>query len=143
MDNEVAAFGAAAVGALAGPAVAAAPDRAAVEVEQCGHAGVDLEDDVAAATAVPAVGAAERLELLAPDGGAAVATVATAHLEQCLVSKLRHDVSSFLAQAMTRRRRTGKPVRLDVWVQLGARTSIRGRLTAGLRQDAHGPAATV
>jgi hypothetical protein len=47
-----------------------------VVVEQGGGLRVDDEADVAAATAVRAVRAAERLELLAPDRGAPVAAVA-------------------------------------------------------------------
>ena len=54
----------------------------AVEVEQRGHAGVHLEDHAAAAAAVAAVGAAERLELLPVDRGAAMAAVARLHVQR-------------------------------------------------------------
>ena len=87
-DHEVAALGAGAVGALAGPAVAGALVRMAVEVEQRRHARVDDEDDVAAAAAVAAVGAAERLELLAVDRGAAVAAVAGGGVQHARSTKV-------------------------------------------------------
>jgi hypothetical protein len=96
-DDQVRTLGAGAVGALTGLPVATAPDRAAVEIQQRGHAGVDLENDVAAPAAVRAVGAAERLELLAPDGCAAMTAVPACHPKQRLIGKLRHDVPSSLS----------------------------------------------
>src|SRR5699024_2564641 len=47
-----------------------------VQRQQCGGLSVDAEDDVAAVASVGTVGAAERFELLAPDRGAPVPTVA-------------------------------------------------------------------
>ena len=66
-QDQVVAVGAAAVAALAGLAAGGLPVRGVVVVEQRRGVRVDDQDDVAAATAVAAVGAAERLELLAVD----------------------------------------------------------------------------
>jgi hypothetical protein len=66
-----------------------------VEVEQRGRARVHHQDHVAAAAAVAAVGAAERLELLPVDRGAAVSAVARLHLQRDPVGELRHDVPLF------------------------------------------------
>ena len=94
-DDQIRAVGAGPVGALALPAVAGPPHRAAVEVEQRGRARVHFEDHGAAAAAVAAVGAAERLELLPVDRGAAVSAVARLHLQRDPVGELRHDVPLF------------------------------------------------
>ena len=51
---------------------------------------VHLQDHVAAAAAVAAVRAAQRLELLPADGGAAVPAVARLHPQRDLVGELRH-----------------------------------------------------
>ncbi len=61
-----------------------------VEVEQSVHAFVDLEDDVAAATPVTAVGTAEGFELLSVDRGAAVATLAGADVQHYPVDEAGH-----------------------------------------------------
>ena len=74
-----------------GLAVAGLLVRAVVEVQQRVHAGVDLEDDVAAVAAVAAVGAAEGLELLAVDRGDAVAAVAGGHVHDHPVDESGHD----------------------------------------------------
>src|SRR5699024_8354554 len=62
--------------ALADPAAVGAQVRTMVQRQQCGGLSVDAEDDVAAVASVGTVGAAERFELLAPDRGAPVPTVA-------------------------------------------------------------------
>src|SRR5215471_5798771 len=69
-DDDVATVCAVAMRAGAGFA-----QRPAVKVEQRGHARVHPKNDVTAATAVAAVGPAERLELLAVYRSAAVTTV--------------------------------------------------------------------
>jgi len=69
--------------------------RLVVVVDQGRHVGVDDEDDVAAVTAVAAVGAAEGLELLAVDRGHAVTAVAARDVQGHLVNEGgdRHGVS--------------------------------------------------
>ncbi|CAM5441884.1 hypothetical protein SALBM217S_07203 [Streptomyces griseoloalbus] len=74
-QDEVLPVLAGAVAALAGLAVGGLAVRRVVVVEQGGHGLVDGEDHIAAASAVAPVGAAERLELLAMDGGTAVTSV--------------------------------------------------------------------
>ena len=74
-QDQVLAVLAGAVAALAGLAVGGLAVRAVVVVEQRGDVLVDDQDHVAAASAVAAVRAAERLELLPVNGGAAVAPV--------------------------------------------------------------------
>ena len=91
-DDQVGAVGAGAVRPLALPAVAGPAHRAAVEVEQGGRARVHLEDHVAAAAAVAPVRAAQRLELLPVNRGAAVPAVAGLHLQRDPVGELRHDI---------------------------------------------------
>jgi hypothetical protein len=61
-----------------------------VVVEQGRGAGVDHEDDVAAAAAVAAVGTAERLELLPVHRRAAVAAVARGDVQHDLVDERGH-----------------------------------------------------
>ena len=68
-QHEVVAVGAVALVTGAGRAVAGLAVRVAVVVEQRRRRRVDPEDDRAAPSAVAAVGPAERLELLALDGG--------------------------------------------------------------------------
>src|SRR6476659_3313762 len=64
--------------------------RPPVQVQQGGGTGVDLQDHVAAAAAVPAIRAAQRLELLPPDRGTAVPAIARLHPQRYLVGELRH-----------------------------------------------------
>src|SRR5258708_11536383 len=90
IDRQVGALSAIAVRTGAGLAVARRAQRPAVEVEQRRGAGVDPEDDVAAPAPVAAVRAAERLELLPVNRGAAVAAAARLDLDHCLVSEFRH-----------------------------------------------------
>ena len=104
-DDQVRAVGAGAVRALALPAVAGPAHRAAVEVEQGGRARVHLEDHVTAAPAVSPVRAAERLELLPVNRGAAVPAVAGLHLQRDPVGELRHDVPLSLCLLYARERR--------------------------------------
>ena len=80
LDYQIFTGGAVAVRPLALTAVPGLPDRAAVKVEQRRAGRVDLEDHAAAAAAVAAVGAAERLELLPVDRCAAVPAMAGLHL---------------------------------------------------------------
>ena len=91
-DDQVRPVGAGAVRALPLPAVAGPAHRAAVEVEQGGRTRVHLEDHVTAAPAVTSVRAAERLELLPVNRGAAIPAVAGLHLQRDPVGELRHDV---------------------------------------------------
>ena len=88
--DQVRPVGAAAVRSRALLAVARAAHRPAVQVEQRGHARVHLENDVAAAASVAAVGAAERLELLPVHRRAAVPAVTRLHLDGDVVGKLGH-----------------------------------------------------
>ena len=68
-QHEVVAVGAVALVTGTGLAVAGLAVRVAVVVEQGRRLRVDAQDDRAAPPAVAAVGTAERLELLALDGG--------------------------------------------------------------------------
>ena len=80
--------------------------RAVVEVEQGVHARVDDEHDRPAAAAVAAVGAAERLELLAVHRGAAVAARPRGGVQHHAVDELGHRL------LLTRERRAtlaGRP----------------------------------
>ena len=95
-DDEIGAVGSGPVRALALPAVTGPADRTAVEVEQGRRARVHLEDHVTAAPAVAPVRAAERLELLPVDRGAAVAAVASLHLQRDPVGELRHGTHLLL-----------------------------------------------
>ncbi len=80
--------------------------RVEVEVEQRVHLRVDDQDDAAAAAAVAAVGAAERLELLAVDRGAAVTAVARAGVNDDAVDEPGHrSVLSIVECAFTARNR--------------------------------------
>ena len=89
-DNQVSGVGTGAVRALSLSAVAGPADRPTMEVEQGGRAGIHLEDHVTAAAAVAAVRAAQRLELLPVNRGAAVSAVAGLHLQRDPVGELRH-----------------------------------------------------
>ena len=102
------AAGAVPVAALARAAVAGLLVRVVVEVQQRVHAGVDLEDDVAAVAAVAAVGPAERLVLLAVDRGHPVAAVAGGHVHDHSV-----DESGHLRRLLPAKRheRTGRSAR--------------------------------
>ena len=75
-------------GAVAGPLV-----RGSVIAQQGRHPRVDSQDDVAAMTAVAAVGPGQGLELLTVHGGAAVAAVAAGHVEDHSVNEAGHGVS--------------------------------------------------
>ena len=99
LDDQIGAVGAGAVRALALAAVAGPADRAAVEVEQGGRARIYLEDHVPPAPAVAPVGAAERLELLPVNRGAAVPAMASLDPQRDLVGELRHDVLSSIVGA--------------------------------------------
>ena len=96
-DDQVGGVGAGAVRALSLSAVAGPANRPAMEVEQGGRAGIHLEDHVTAAAAVAAVRAAQRLELLPVNRGAAVSAVAGLHLQRDPVGELRHCLFLVLA----------------------------------------------
>src|SRR4030095_14460373 len=66
-------------------------ERLILEVEQRGHAEVDLEDDVAAVTAIAAVRPALGLVLLAQAAEAAGAAVGAAHLDLGLVDEFHES----------------------------------------------------
>ena len=70
--------------------------RVEVEVQQGVHLGRDLEDDVSAVSAITAVRSAEGYELLAVDGGTAVASVAGLQVQDHTVNELRHGRIPFL-----------------------------------------------
>jgi len=61
--------------------------RLVVVVDQRGHVGVDTQHDVAAVSAVAAVRAAERLELLPVHGGDPVAAVAGGDVQRHAVDE--------------------------------------------------------
>jgi hypothetical protein len=67
-----------------------------VVVEQGGHLGVDIDDDGAAPPAVAAIGATQRLELLAVNGSDASSTRARAHIKHDAIDERGHG-SSWLA----------------------------------------------
>ena len=75
-----------------------------MEVEQGGHARVDDQHDVAAPAAVAAVRTAERLELLAVHGGAAVTAVAGGGVQQRAVTKVAAMPRTVSGRAVGRRR---------------------------------------
>ena len=93
LDDLVVACGAVPVRALALMAVGRLADGAPVEVEQGRRGGVDLKDHAAAPAAVAAVRAAERLELLPVNRGAAMAAVASLHPEHSVVGEFCHVCS--------------------------------------------------
>src|SRR5690606_14104611 len=90
LQDEVAAVGTVAVAAGALGTVGRLGVLVEVEVEQGMDVAVDFEDDVATVASVTAVGAAERLELLAVDGGAAVAALAGADVQHHPVDEAGH-----------------------------------------------------
>src|ERR1017187_3448723 len=90
-DDQVGAVGAGPVRTLALLAVTGPADRAAVEVRQGRRARVHFEDHIPAVAAVAPVRAAERLELLAGNRGAALPAVAGLHLQRDPVGELRHN----------------------------------------------------
>jgi hypothetical protein len=98
-NNEIDAVRAVAVRAFALLSVARLAYGTTMEVEQRRGAGVDLEEDVAAPTAVTAVWTAEGLELLTVDRGAAVPTVAGVHPQRGVVSELRHVFPPYMRKA--------------------------------------------
>jgi hypothetical protein len=63
-----------------------------VEVEQRGDLRVDNEHDAAAVTAVATVGSAQRLELLAVDGGAAVTAGPRRHVDDHPVDEAAQEL---------------------------------------------------
>jgi hypothetical protein len=71
---------------------------AAVVRQQRRHLGVGHERDVAAVSAIAAVGSGEGLELLAAHRDAAVAAVPRAQVEGHLVDEGRHEVTPFCAK---------------------------------------------
>src|SRR5690606_1199646 len=87
---EVGAGGAVPVAAL--PRLARGGDHVGmeVEVEQGVHLRIDHQDHTAAAATVAAIGPAERSELLAVHGGAAMPAVARAHMDDYAVNEPRH-----------------------------------------------------
>src|SRR5699024_147651 len=93
-QHQVVAPAAVAVAAHPGLPLGGPRMRAEVEVEQGVYLGVHHQDDVAAGPAVPPVGPAERLELLAVHGRAAVPTVPGSEVEDNAVDEPRHGVGS-------------------------------------------------
>ena len=91
---------------MPGPPLLARAVRAAVVAEQGRDLRVGDEHDVAAVAAVAAVGAGERLELLALDRHAAVAAVPGAQVERHLVDECRHGAHSFRVQRRERASRS-------------------------------------
>lgn len=93
-QDHVLAVLAGAVAALAGLAVGGLAVRAVVVVQQGGDRLLHHQDHVAATAAVAAVGAAERLELLPVNGGAAVAPVTRGDVQLDAVHEGGHGCSS-------------------------------------------------
>ena len=103
-----------------------------VEVEQRVHLRIDDEHDAAAATAVAAVGAAERLELLAVDRRAAVAAVAGPRVDHDAVDEPAHG--ALLSRNMDVR--AGGPRSCSFAEPRPRRRVVRARgLSAGTRHD--------
>ena len=95
-QDEVGAVAAVALVTGTGLAVGRPAVRGVVVVEQRGRLRVDREDDRAALAAVAAVGAAERLELLALDRGHAVPAVTGRDVQDDAVHEVDgHGCSSF------------------------------------------------
>ena len=65
----------------------------AMEAEECRDAHLAHQDDVAPVTAVAAIGAGERLELLALHRDATVAAITGAEVECYLVNEGSHNAS--------------------------------------------------
>ena len=91
---QICAIRAVAVATHAGLALSRAGMRAVVEVEQRVDLWVHHQHHVAAPAAVPAVGAAQRLELLTVHGGTTVAAVPRREVEDYAVDESRHGVGS-------------------------------------------------
>ena len=66
-----------------------------VELKKRRDAGVNLKGDIPAAATVPAIGAAERLELLTQNGGTAVAAVTRLHVQGDSVYERWHRMLQF------------------------------------------------
>lgn len=94
VQDEVLAVLAGAVVTGTGLAVGGLAVRGVVVVEKRGDGLVDDQDHIAAAAAVPAVGPAERLELLPVDGGAAVASVTRGDMQLDAVHEGGHGGAS-------------------------------------------------
>ncbi len=114
-ENEVFTLAAAAVVARTRSAVGALAVRLVVVVDQRGDVGVDLEDDVAAVSAVAAVRPAEGLELLAVHRGDTVATGSARDVERHLVDEAgnSHGVAPFgtcLSTLQFQNKRWGSPL---------------------------------
>src|SRR5258708_19560473 len=77
-------------------------------VDQGVEIGHRLEDDVAAAPAIAAVGAAEFDEFLAPETGRAGAALAALQVDLALVEKL-HGFNPMVAMRQTKRGNPGPP----------------------------------
>src|SRR5699024_10942913 len=92
--DEIAAVGPVLEVTLADPAVVRAAVRGPVVREASRGLRVDLEDHVAAVAAVRAVGAAQRLELLTPDGDAPVSAVAARDVQSDAIDELSGHGSS-------------------------------------------------
>src|SRR5699024_10118587 len=95
---------------------------------------VDLEDDVAALAPVAAVRAAEGLELLAVDGGDAVATVPAGHVQHDPVDEAGHRSSYGWAEAAAGADGAGRPPPPEVrsWCRSGLGRDDVDRLAAAL-----------
>src|SRR5690606_4328380 len=128
---------AAAVAALAGLAVGGLAVRGVVVVEERRHGLVDGEDHIPAASAVAAVGSAERLELLTVDGGTAVASVTRGDMQLDAVHEGGHGEvppeTSYGFLVLTRERRTRLPA--------GEVRSASRKIRSGDRNDVHDLAA--
>jgi len=94
-EHELFTVVATAVVAHPGAAGAARPVWAAVVAEQGGDLRVGDKHDVATVTAVAAIRAGERLELLTADGHATVPTMTGTKVKRHLVDEVRHGRSPF------------------------------------------------
>jgi hypothetical protein len=77
-------------------AVGSTPVGLVVVVDECGHVGIDPEDDVSSVAPVAAIWPTQRLELLAMHGRDAVAAISTGDVEHHSVNERRdrHGVDS-------------------------------------------------
>ncbi len=132
---DVVAVGAVLVPALADAALLRGAVRGAVVLQQRRDLGVDDEDDVAAGTAVAAVRAAQRLELLAVHGGHAVAAVPAADVQGHAVDELAHgDLRGSVVLGITRQRRSPPSGATGASVSRCAARVRGGRVRPGRRR---------
>ena len=132
--QEFANLGVAAVAVVthAGAAVFGAAVRGAMVTEQCGGALVGDEDEVATVTAVTAVRAGERLELLSLYRDTAIASVTRSQMQRHVVNKCGHWWPLSGGE---------NSVRKQLWAETLCRNSVQ-KLCAETREGGPKPALT-